>query len=171
MRFPRLALPTLAVACLATAAVQAAGGGDDPVVRKELAANYAKVSAAYKQKKLGDIEAMMAPDFIGVDRDGRGAPKGKVLSDIKGQMMGMQDINWRRTITHLTVGGGGSTATTTVDGHMTALGKDQRGKLHKLELTATSEDQWIKIAHGWKLHHSKVLKSQMKIDGKMNPTR
>lgn len=128
------------------------------VVRSELAAKYAKVVEAYRNK---DIKAFMenkTPDFTGKSLNGNVATREQVEAGVKQRMGRIKKLNYLKIdIGNITVTGDVAVAITTQD--FSRVVTDAQGQ----EFTVTSQgtthrDTWVKTEQGWMLKSVEELK-------------
>jgi len=74
--------------------------------------------------------------------------------------------NWDAQIIKLLIGGTGK-ATATVKETVSTTIVDRKGREYKQVVRDTTEDTWVRTDFGWKIEYSKILVSEVSIDGKV----
>jgi len=155
----------IAVVALSLAVVPNAGRADDASVRKELAANYDKITMALDHKDSTSLRTIVTQDFTmeeaGKKMDGK-ASLAVIEKGFKTTGSVGEDAMKIRT---LKVNGNTAIATVAYKRTSTSV-PDKKHKTHAIASNGITEDTWVKTKSGWRLKSVKTLKSEMTVDGK-----
>jgi len=137
-----------------------------PSVRAQLEAKYKEFSTAWERKDLAPTFSAMTSDFTatGMTPDGKAIGREAMIAQTKSLLVAT-DIHWPRKIVSVSVHG--PTAVAVVDGHFSGLMPGPKGVKQRLDLIATTRDTWVKVDKVWKFKRMEIIKSSMKMDGKV----
>ncbi len=91
----------LLVIFLAVLSVAARSQPEDPSLRKEIEAVYAKWDSLVAKRDIKGLWAMIDPSFVGVDLDGRAVPYAEGKEHFEQMMAQMQGIRSRIKVDHV----------------------------------------------------------------------
>lgn len=140
---------------------------EDADIRKELEAQYKKLTEAHDKKDLKAILALKTADFHTFFPDGRIGDSKLMEEYSKGFLERNQPpFNIKFTIQKLTVSYNKLIAVAEVFQEMTRY-QDLAGKRHKVETSVVQREIWAKTLDGWKLKSVDNVRDQKKfVDGK-----
>lgn len=137
-------------------------------VRSALQARYDAFAKAFANKDKAFLENFMTDDFTTVAPGGRTLTRKQALAEFEMLSNMAHSVKWPRKVVKLRHEGDAWVAT--VEGKFSGL-IGAKDKPQALAMNASSEDAWVKTPAGWKIRHSKVLKAQMYVNGKLTPMR
>ena len=145
---------------------------DDSDVRKELEAQYKKLSEANDRKDLKAVMALRTSDFHTFFTDGRVGDSKLMEQYSKDFFERNQSVHSRFTIQKLTVSYNKLIAVAEVFQEVTRY-QDLAGKRRKVETSVIQREIWAKTAEGWKIKSVDNVRDQKKfVDGKrVDPTK
>jgi ketosteroid isomerase-like protein len=180
MNRPRLLAALLLAACVAASPLLAFGqsasppSADDAALRRQIANQYAQISAAFRRKDARGMMVFATPDFT------VRTPDGRVLSRAQAQQNVQQNVDTIRTvqrdqytIDRMDVRGDGATAVCHVTERSVVAFNDTRGefgpvgKSHALDVTTRYRDTWINTGpESWRMKRSEMLSTRILLDGR-----
>lgn len=132
-------------------------------------ATYRAVDLAFVKRDAKAADAAMRPRVAANFKaivGGRDVTYDNLLANFRGMFAALTRIS-NSTTKILSSKSNGSSATMRVFDAMTAYSKGRDGKMHRYDLTNTSEDVWKKLGGKWKLATSTTLSESRKVDGKL----
>src|ERR1043166_486026 len=152
---------------------KAVHGQDDPVVRKELEAQYSKLAEAHEKKDLKGIVALKTADFHTIFPDGR-VGDSKVMEQYSRQFLENNDPPYGQkfTILKLSVSENKLIAVAEVLQELSRY-RDLAGKRRKVVTSVMQRETWARTAEAWKLKSVDNIRDQKRfVDGKrVDPTK
>jgi hypothetical protein len=146
---------------------------DDSEVRKELDAQYKKLSEAHDRQDLKAILALKTADFHTISPDGR-VSDSKMMEQYSKQFLenNQPPYNIKITIQKLTVSENKLIAVAEVLQKISRY-RELDGKRRKVETSVVQRETWAKTPEGWKLKLVDNVRDQKRfVDGKrIDPTK
>ncbi|NMC83343.1 MAG: nuclear transport factor 2 family protein [Armatimonadetes bacterium] len=140
---------------------------DTSGVRPALEAAYRDYRRAVMNKDLKKVMSFATKDFTIEFPDGRKQYRDESMDGFARTMMYTKSFqNWDAQIIKLLIGGTGK-ATATVKETVSTTIVDRKGREYKQVVRDTTEDTWVRTDFGWKIEYSKILVSEVSIDGKV----
>lgn len=142
-------------------------------IRKQLDAQYQKLSEAHDRKDVAAILSLKTPDFHAIFPDGR-VGDAKVMEQYTRQFLTMNEPPYgvRVTIRSLAVSDSGLIAVAEVFQEASRM-RELAGKRRKVETSVEQRETWVKTQDGWKLKVVDSVRNQKRfVDGKrVDPTK
>jgi hypothetical protein len=165
MRF----LVCFASSVLAVSLFAAPMGREEKAVLKVLQVKYAGYLQAFRAKDQTFQDRMLTPDYTANQPGQPVMDRNLTIKTFNALMLQAQDVKWTRSFSQVTLKG--NEATVLFDGHFSAKMAMRDGKPHQIDFFANNEDTWVQVGKDWKLRHSQLIKSTMKVDGKAVASR
>ena len=150
-------------------ALVAVAGAED--VKPVIKAYYAALDRAFVNRDIKAADATMRPritsDFKAI-AGGRTVSYQALLENFKGIFAAFPKIS-SSTSKVLSCVPSGNSAVVRVFSSLTASAKGPGARMHRFDLTNTSEDVWHKVGGKWKCATSTTLSETEKLDGKPFP--
>ena len=140
---------------------------DTSGVRPALEAAYRDYRRAVMNKDLKKVMSFATKDFTIEFPDGRKQYRDESMDGFARTMQYTKSFQkWDAQIVKLLIGGTGK-ATATVKETVSSTIVDRKGREYKQVVRDTTEDTWVRTDFGWKIEYSKILVSEVSIDGKV----
>ena len=163
-------LAALIICCITVLVVRAQ---DDGTVRKELEAQYQRLSEAHDRRDLKAIVALKTADFHSIFPDG-GVGDSKVMEEYSRRFLesNLPPYDIRVTIQKLSVSENKLIAVAEILQEATRYREDA-GKRRKVDTSVLQRETWAKTPEGWKLKCVDNVRDQKRyVDGKrVDPTK
>ena len=165
-----LVLLVLLASCISPSVTRAQ---DDPDVRKELDAQYAKLAEAHDRRDLKAIVGLKTADFHAIFPDGR-VGDSKVMEQYSKTFLesNLPPYNVRVSIQKLTVSENKLIAVAEVLQEATRY-RELAGKRRKVDTSVRQRETWARTPEGWKLKCVDSVRDQKRfVDGqRVDPTK
>jgi hypothetical protein len=139
-------------------------------VKKELTADYAKISKGMAAGNVAPISALLTDDYVAIQPGKPKITKAQMLRQFKMLAGQVHVTKWDRTIKSLTASG--KTAVAIVNGSFTGeIPSGGAAKPHILSQKGVTKDTWVKTPKGYRLQKSEVQSMEMLMDGQPLPGR
>lgn len=139
---------------LLAVSVFAAAQAENPKLRKQIEAVYAKWDRLVAKKDLDGLWAMLDPSFVGVDLDGNRATAAEGRKHFEGLLAEMHDL--RSTIKVDQVQGNSDEVVAWVTATV-AWKRKVGGKMEQMKFTAKYAETLKRTKDGWKFTFSQML--------------
>ena len=164
----------LLLACAATVLCPATTRAqDDAAIRRELEAQYTKLSEAHDRKDLKAIAGLKTQDFHAIFPDGKVGDV-RTMEQYTKQFteMNQPPFNVRNTIQKMTVSENRLIAVCEVFQEASRT-RELAGKVRRVDTSVVQRETWSKTADGWKLKSVDNVRDQKRfVDGKrVDPTK
>jgi hypothetical protein len=138
---------------------------DTASVRKELTAQYTRMSDAFKRKDAAGVVATMAPNAQAKLPGGQVIKRSEMESSLKEQLANVRSV---KAMTYKIDGLklNRTTVIATVTGDSTVVVADNEGKLHELRQINTVRNTWTKIGKQWRIKLAEPVSIKAFLDGK-----
>ena len=138
----------------------------DSAAQKAITLQVKKSDAAATKKDVNGMLATLAPDYEGVDYQGRKMNREKVKLAMTQMLAFAKSLTIKTTVNKVVAKGNEATADVTEVVVITVQNAQQGGKLSKLVANGVSVQTWVKKGTNWLQRRSKAQKTEYTLDGK-----
>jgi ketosteroid isomerase-like protein len=154
MRHLAAALIGLTLVCMIAGTVAA----QDAVVRKAIAAEYAKFSRAARKKDVKAALSIATPDLVVRQPDGQQMNRQQLEAMLSLQMTMVKQVK-RVDVTIVNLSVRGNQAVAVVSMTLSGVVEDAQGKAREIISQNMSRDTWVKTGKEWKMKRSESVNS------------
>lgn len=142
-----------------------AGAVQAEAVRAELQGQYDRMARGWKEKDLGTLIAVLAPDYTNQQLQGASLNREQYEALTRGILGSIRSLDTSSFSVNEAVLRGDE-ATTHIAYMLSGIILDPQGKEHPATYRGSGREIWRRTAAGWKLRRSEDLSLEMTIDGK-----
>ena len=134
--------------------------------RREIAAQYAQLGQAFKNRDAHAYVALMTADFVAQLPAGQTAGIRDIEARLKDQFEHLQSVrSMSYAIDKLSLEG--STAIVTATGTSSVRVADPAGSVHTVDQVNTVVNTWLRTPLGWRMRKASPVRLKISVDGKL----